>query len=247
MILSYARVSANEQSDGTSLAEQLRKGRALASLRGADAYSVMDFIDDAVSGSIPLAMRPAGKDMVSIAASGDIIVAAKLDRLFRSASDALTTVEALKARNIDVILLDMGTDPVTSSGPAKLFFTMLSAFAEFERTRIHERCSDGRRAKKERGGHIAGSAPYGTRIVGSGKLARLEEIPEEQKVILQIFKLGQLLKTSEIAKELNKLGVKPRAGTRWQDIQICRIMDRNRENILVIKKKVEATSEMSLG
>jgi hypothetical protein len=42
-----------------------------------------------------------------------LVVAAKLDRLFRSASDALSAVEAWKQHGVDLMLLDYGSDPVS--------------------------------------------------------------------------------------------------------------------------------------
>jgi hypothetical protein len=42
--------------------------------------------------------------------SGDIVIAAKLDRLFRSALDALKVVESLKTRGVKLHLLDLGGD-----------------------------------------------------------------------------------------------------------------------------------------
>src|SRR5579864_3222537 len=134
MLLAYCRVSTTEQAaDGTtSLEEQERKARAVALARGVDRFDVVIYSDPGVSGSIPLAARPEGARLLSDARPGDIIVAAKLDRLFRSASDALATVRALQDRKVDVILVDLGTDPVGASSTARLFFGMLSVFAEFE-------------------------------------------------------------------------------------------------------------------
>ena len=117
--------------------------------------------DVGVSGSVPLTRRGAGRAMLSEIEPGDTIVSAKLDRLFRSASDALTQAEELHRRGIDIVLLDTGTEPVMSSASGKLFFSMLAAFAEFERARIRERISDGKRGKMARGGHAGGEPPYG--------------------------------------------------------------------------------------
>ena len=93
MIFSYARVSTTEQAaDGTtSIAEQHRKNRALATMRGVSADNIAEFTDAGVSGSIALSERPSGKEMLDAAKKGDVIVASKMDRLFRSASDALVT------------------------------------------------------------------------------------------------------------------------------------------------------------
>ena len=69
---------------------------------------------------------------------GDIVIAAKLDRLFRSALDALKVVESLKTRGVKLHLLDLGGD-IAGNGISKLFLTIAAAFAEAERDRIRER------------------------------------------------------------------------------------------------------------
>jgi putative DNA-invertase from lambdoid prophage Rac len=67
-----------------------------------------------------------------------VIVVAKLDRMFRSAADALTVLEELKAQGVALHMLDLGGD-VLGSGVSKLVFTILAAVAENERERIRER------------------------------------------------------------------------------------------------------------
>jgi DNA invertase Pin-like site-specific DNA recombinase len=116
---------------------------------------------------------------------------AKLDRAFRNAADALATAEQLKAQKIDLVVADMGSEPVTQNGVSRMFFGMLALVAEFERDRIRERLTDGRSAKKAAGGHIGGAAPFGHRKVGAGRAAKLEEVPEQQKAIATIRALAQ--------------------------------------------------------
>jgi site-specific DNA recombinase len=53
-----------------------------------------------VSGSLPLADRPEGNRLLATAGKGDVIVVSKLDRAFRSAADALTVLEELKAQGV---------------------------------------------------------------------------------------------------------------------------------------------------
>ncbi len=61
-----------------------------------------------------------------------MVIAPKLDRLFRSALDALQVVEMLKARGVKLHLLDLGGD-IAGNGLSKLFLTIAAAFAEAER------------------------------------------------------------------------------------------------------------------
>jgi DNA invertase Pin-like site-specific DNA recombinase len=48
----------------------------------------------------PLAERPEGKRLRETARSGDVIITARLDRAFRSAADALGTLEELKDQGV---------------------------------------------------------------------------------------------------------------------------------------------------
>jgi putative DNA-invertase from lambdoid prophage Rac len=57
-------------------------------------------VEEGVSGSVPVAERPAGGPLFARLAEGDAVIAPKLDRLFRSALDALQTVQALRERSV---------------------------------------------------------------------------------------------------------------------------------------------------
>ena len=133
----YIRVSTAEQAEGSSLEDQKRRigGLALA----IDLTLDLCFDDVGVSGSIPLVNRPSGSRLCAALDTGDSIIVAKLDRLFRSAADALAMAETLKKQGVNLYILDMGTEPVTANGASRMFFGMLALVAEFERTRIKER------------------------------------------------------------------------------------------------------------
>jgi len=227
MILGYCRCSTEEQADGTTLEEQERKLRGLAQIRGASPYDFAAYVDRGVSGATPLGERPQGARLLADADSGDVVCAAKLDRLFRSASDALSTVEVLQKRGVKVILLDIAAEPVTDNGVAKLFFTILSAVAEFERGRIHERVIDGMKAKRARGGHLGGQAPYGYIVRGSEREATLEVNPQEQEVVALVKDMVQTVQSPwQIARFLNQNGYRTRTGVPFHVTQVKRIAAR---------------------
>jgi DNA invertase Pin-like site-specific DNA recombinase len=182
----YIRVSTAEQAEGSSLEDQKRRIGGLAA--AADLTLDLCFEDVGVSGSVPLADRPAGSRLCAGLHAGDSIIAAKLDRLFRSAADALAMAEAFKNRGVNLYILDMGTEPVTANGASRMFFGMLALVAEFERSRIKERVADGRQGKAAKGGHIGGTAPFGYRVEGTGKAAVLVPVPAEQEALETIRK-----------------------------------------------------------
>jgi len=227
MLLGYTRVSTLEQAldDRTSLDVQRRVIQGLGMSKGVGAYDLQIFSDPGVSASIPLKDRPEGGKLWAAAEKGDIIIASKLDRLFRDALDAQTCYKEFKKRGIDLILYDMGVEPVTRDGMSKFFFTMLSAFADLERNRINERMAEGKRAKKEKGGHIGGQAPFGYKIVGSGRDAVLEPVEQEQEA-LAVMRENRHLKLGGIRRVLRSRGLTTRTGKTFQYVQLQRIMAR---------------------
>ena len=226
MIFLYARVSTLEQArdHAVSIPEQLRKCRAVATMRGASKFDYIEYVDEGVSGSIALNARPYGREMMIACKEGDLIVASKLDRLFRSATDALNTIELLGKIGTSLIILDMGVEPITGNGISKLFFGILAMMAEFERDRIRERTEEGRRGKRARCGFMGGGVPYGFQSVGMGRDAVLAPHEQEQEVVKTIkamVKNGH--SPGRVARYLTMYHPS-RTGKPWQQVQVERIL-----------------------
>lgn len=175
-VYGYTRVSSVQQVENTSLAEQRRRIQAIADFHG----WVLDdiFEDKGVSGGDSLHTRPMGQALLAKLQPGDTLVVAKLDRLFRSAEDAIVRTNTWAKTGIGLILGDVSTDPVTGDGVGRLFFTLLAAMAEFERHRINERIASGREAKKRVNGYVGGKVPFGYTVEGEGKYAKLVPDPK---------------------------------------------------------------------
>jgi putative DNA-invertase from lambdoid prophage Rac len=117
-IYAYLRVSTSEQaSSGDSLATQRQQVIGYAMMRG---WEVTEFfIDGGVSGSVPLAERPEGKRLLEAVEKSDVIITAKLDRAFRSAADALGTLEEMKDQGVGLHMIDQQVglyDPISGRG-----------------------------------------------------------------------------------------------------------------------------------
>ncbi len=80
---------------------------------------------------------------------GDALIVTKLDRLARSAVDLGKIAAQLQEKGVDLVVLDQDINTTTPTG--KLMFTIIGAFAEFERDLINERCREGIVRAKERG------------------------------------------------------------------------------------------------
>lgn len=162
-VYGYCRVSTAEQANsGLSLDTQQQQITGYAMMKG---WTVAEFFVEAgVSGSVPLADRPDGQRMLTTLQPGDVIITAKLDRAFRSAADALGTLEQLKEDGIGLHMIDLGGD-VTGNGISKLVFTILSAVAENERDRIRERVRDAKRHRVSQRLYNGGKRPFGFDVV----------------------------------------------------------------------------------
>lgn len=185
-IYGYARVSTTTQAEeGESLGVQERQLSGWCQMQGATLSGM--FVERGVSGSIPLADRPEGARMLAQLRRGDTVAAAKLDRLFRSALDALQMVESLRERGIHLVLLDLGGD-IAGNGMGKLFLTIAAAFAEAERDRIRERISTVKRDQRGRGRYLGGKVPFGYSV---GPYGGLEPVPPQQAAIARAVKMRQ--------------------------------------------------------
>jgi DNA invertase Pin-like site-specific DNA recombinase len=93
--------------------------------------------------------RPALREALEYARSGDALIVWKLDRLARSMKQLIETIEGLRLRSIGFRSLTEAIDTTTAQGV--LVFHMFSALAEFERALIRERTRAGLAAAKRAG------------------------------------------------------------------------------------------------
>lgn len=83
---------------------------------------------------------------------GDTLVVWDLDRAFRSTIDALLQTEKLRERGIEFQIVTLNIDTSTPSG--ELIYTVMAAFAQFERKNLIKRTKEGMEAARKRGKRI---------------------------------------------------------------------------------------------
>jgi len=93
--------------------------------------------------------RPGLRTALEVVRAGDTFVVWKLDRLGRSLSHLVETVQALHQQRTHFKSLQENID--TTSGAGKLIFHLFAALAEFERDLIQERTRAGLAAARARG------------------------------------------------------------------------------------------------
>ena len=101
-------------------------------------------------------IRPVYRQVVETLQPGDTLVVWDLDRAFRSTVDALLEAEKLRQRGIEFQIVNLNVDTATPSG--ELIYTVMAAFAQFERQNLIKRTREGMEAAKRRGKHIG--RPY---------------------------------------------------------------------------------------
>jgi hypothetical protein len=106
-VFGYARVSTVQQADeGQSLDVQQRVIAGYAQMHGLTIDKT--FVERGVSGSKPLGDRPEGAALLAALQPGDTVITPKLDRMFRSALDALDVLGKLKAGGVNLHMIDLG-------------------------------------------------------------------------------------------------------------------------------------------
>ncbi len=184
-VFGYVRVSTMTQArEGESLEAQRRQVVSYADSKGLELPSENVYVEAGVSGSTEFQSRPQGAKLYDAVQAGDMVVFPKLDRAFRNTRNALNVLHELKARGVSVHFIDLGGD-VTGNGVGAIVFTILSAFATFERERIAARIREVKQLKKAQGKFTGGKRAFGYDVIDGIKTPR----EDEQIVIKEMMKM----------------------------------------------------------
>lgn len=174
--VAYLRVSTEDQAQAGTIEAQRTKLQQWAELQ--DLEILHWYVDDGVSGTLPLTERSAGVDLLRAAQNGmlDRVVVYKLDRLGRSLKVLLQAHDALAAETVTVTSASEPFDTSTHIG--RFLFQLLSSLAELERENILERTRNGRERVVAAGKWVGGPCPYGYTVDDQGRLVEdTETIP----------------------------------------------------------------------
>jgi len=227
-VYGYCRVSTQEQAqNGISLETQ--KELIVNFIKEKYNREVDEwFIDDGVSGTVPILERNRCKAMTDVIDRHDVIVATRIDRLSRSAADMLKTIPVLEDTGITLYLCEQfGDVPVVYPKPKdecglrskfdmnemvnKIMLMVLSAVAEIEHGSTVDKFKEGKIAWAEKGYAIGGAVPFGfegleEKVKSGNRLKRrmkLVEVPREQEVLKTIHACAKRgLGAKRIAKQV---------------------------------------------
>jgi DNA invertase Pin-like site-specific DNA recombinase len=141
----YCRVSISSQ----SVERQIRE---LTHVAERNNWTITEtYTDFGISGSKGRNMRPELDRMMkdSIKRKHDVVMVWSIDRLGRSLQHLIEIVNDLESKSVDLYMHQQSIDTTTPTG--KLMFSMIGAFAEFEKSVIRERVMSGLENAKAKG------------------------------------------------------------------------------------------------
>lgn len=168
-VVIYTRVSTEDQSCELQLAE-LRKYAAIRHWNVVGEY--IDHVTGDVRKRIKQGKRLRYDDLMEDAQKGmfQAVIVWKFDRFARSVIHLVSALDKFHQLGIDFISTTQNIDTTTPMG--RFFFTMIGAFAEFERALIVERVKAGLKLIQETGMNSKGEKV---------KLGQPEVLTDEQK------------------------------------------------------------------
>jgi site-specific DNA recombinase len=184
----YARVSSEQQTSAQTILSQVAALRERILEDGLMLLPGHEFVDEGYSGATLL--RPALERLRDLIATGvlDCIYVHSPDRLARKYAYQVLLVDEWQRAGVEVIFLNraLGQSPEDD-----LLLQVQGMVAEYERAKILERSRRGKRHAAQAGSpSVLSGAPYGYRYVSvaaGGGQARYEPIPEQARVVQQIF------------------------------------------------------------
>jgi DNA invertase Pin-like site-specific DNA recombinase len=221
--VAYLRVSTEQQADsGLGLkAQQVSVNAAAERLH---LQLAATFIDAGTSGGLGIEERPVLLDAVADLKRGDVLLVAKRDRLGRDVI-AVAMIERLVTKRGARIVSAAGEGTESNDPSAVLMRRLIDSFAEYERLIISARTRAALDAKRRRGERVSGLVPFGHSLASDGRT--LQANPEERTTIDLIRALReQGLSMPAIAEELNRRGLRTRAGSLWRFEYVRRVLKR---------------------
>ncbi len=182
MIGSYARQS-NEDASKYSISSQLSENREKVRKQFPN-EPIKEYIDDGHTGEF--LDRPGLMQLRKDVRDGiiKIVVCFDPDRLSRKLMNQLIVSDEFERRGVTIIFVN-GEYAKTPEGT--LFYSMRGAISEFEKAKINERMSRGRREKAKEGKIVKESYIYG--YATNKETEELETIEEEAQIVKLIFDL----------------------------------------------------------
>jgi len=232
-VASYARVSSERQAEkDLSIPGQLKSLREYATRNGHTV--VREFVDDAETGRT--SDRPAFREMIALSRLKhppfEAILVWKLSRFARNREDSIIYKSLLRKQGIQVISIN---EPIEDSPSGRLLEGVIEVIDEFYSANLAEDVTRGMRDNAAKGYLNGGKTPYGYRRVKvkDGQATRSKLEPDEATALIVRRMFSECLTgkgIKEIAKELNKDGIRSPRGNQWATTSVYEILN-NEANV----------------
>ncbi len=161
MAFQYVRWSDSRQAKGTSEEQQTGEMDRVYDQKYAKDFvkAPLPYVDAGVSSKwVPFLKRDMARQLLADVQAGDLILAHRGDRLFRSLKDTISTMDLLHGMGVRLCLADssMQTDWGTPSG--KLIFSILGAVSEYDNELRSARVKEAKRIRAAQGLTNGGSS-----------------------------------------------------------------------------------------
>lgn len=210
----YTRVSTLEQAnEGYSIEGQEQRLKAYCKVHDWENYEF--FVDAGQSASNT--DRAGLQNMLNRLDEFDLILVYKLDRLTRSVRDLMGLLDTFEEKDVKFRSATEVFD--TTSAIGKLFITLVGAMAEWERSTITERTTQGRRVATEKGIYTTVPPFYYDKIEGT-------LYPNDKKEIVEyiVKRAKDGVSIRGITEELNNSIYDPPKGKRWDKSLISYVL-----------------------
>ena len=170
---------------------------------------------DKVSGKIPFNDRPEGSKVMDLVRK-EVVKSIKvysIDRMGRSTSDCISTIEYLTEKGVNLIIENIGLQSITDNKPNPIFkmiSSVLSSIYDMERENILERTKMGRLNSTKKQGRPNGSNKSNKDFIEQEKSQQTLRLLKKGRSKSEISKIlntsrHTILKVEKVANEMNLL------------------------------------------
>jgi site-specific DNA recombinase len=203
------------------------------------------YVDKSTTGGIFVREREAGGKLMRKLRSGDHVILAKADRMFRSLKDCVMICEDFRRLDVSLHIVNfhgMTIDLGTPIGRALLH--MMACFAELEKDMISERTSDTIKLLKRKG-LACGRPAYGFKhkeIIRDGEKVNIVVPDPEERAVMAMLANWRRQRWSykQIYEKVNyELKLRTRDGKEWDPNRIRRAI---KAELLLQLKELETSN-----